>query len=105
MLSLVVGNGVAKLPDQVLPLLFSHRWFQSIDNPDVSGFGLIVPFRGLRDQFLHSLQVITKLFCFLLVLISATRIAASFGPFAHGRPAGADGFGSPHHCYNQELRP
>jgi hypothetical protein len=79
----VVGNGVAKLPDQVLPPLFSHRSFQSIDNRNVSGFGFIVAFCGFRDQFFHPLQVIAKLLCFLLVLIGAAWIAASFGPFAH----------------------
>ena len=54
-LSLVVGNGVAKLLDQVLPLLFVHLWFQSIDNRNVSGLGFIVSFRRLRDQFFHAL--------------------------------------------------
>jgi hypothetical protein len=83
-LLLVVGNGVAKLPDQILPLLFSHRWFHLIDNRNVGRFGFIVSFRGLRDQFFHPPQILTKLLCFLLVLISAARIAAGFGPFAQG---------------------
>jgi hypothetical protein len=79
----VVGNGVAKLPDQILPLLFSHRWLQPIDNRNISGFGFIVSFRGLRDQFFHPLKVVTQLLGFLLVLISATGIAAGFRPFTH----------------------
>jgi hypothetical protein len=82
-LSLVVGNGVAKLPDQVFPPFLSHRWFQPINNRNVSGFGFLVPFRGFCDQFLHPLQVVTKLLRFLLVLIGAAGIAAGFGPFAH----------------------
>jgi hypothetical protein len=103
-LSLVVGNGVAKLPDQILPLLFSYRWFKPIDNPDVGGFGFIVSFCGLRDQLLYSLQVITQLLRFLLMLISATRIAAGFRPFAQDGPCGCRSVPSPYHCYNQELR-
>jgi hypothetical protein len=85
-LSLVVDNGVAKLPDQFLPFLFSHRWFHPIDYRDVGGLGFIVSFRGLSDQFLHPPQVLTKLLRFLLVLISATWIAARFRPFTHSRP-------------------
>jgi hypothetical protein len=69
-LSLVVGNGVAKLPDQFLPSLLSHRWFQPIYYPDVSRLGFVVSLRCFRDQFFHPLQVIAKLLRFLLVLIS-----------------------------------
>jgi hypothetical protein len=82
-LSLVVGNGVAKLPDQFLPLLFTHRWLQPIDNRDVSGFSFVVPFRSLRDQFFYPLQVIAKLLRFLLVLVRAAGITTGFGPLAH----------------------
>lgn len=82
-LSLVVGNGVAKLPDQIFPLLFSHRRLQSIDNRNIDGFGFIVSFRGFSDQLFHSPQVIPQLLRLLFVLLCATGIAASFGPFAH----------------------
>lgn len=77
-LSLVVGNGVAKLPDQIFPLLFTHLWFQSIDNRNISGFGFIVSFRGLGDQLFHSPQVIPKL---LRLLLTAGRCDRDRGEF------------------------
>jgi hypothetical protein len=82
-LLLVVGNGVAKLPDQILPLLFSHPRLQPINDPDVFGLRFFVSDRCLGHELCDSFHVLTKLLGFLLVLISATGIAAGFGPFAH----------------------
>jgi hypothetical protein len=61
-LSLVVVDGVAKLPDQFLSFFLRHFRFQSIDDSDVGGFGLVISFGGFRYQFGDAFQFVAELF-------------------------------------------
>jgi hypothetical protein len=82
-LSLVGGNGVAKLPDQFLSSLFPHFWLEPIDDPHVFWFGFLIPGRCFSHQFFDALHVVAKMLSFLLVLIGSARIATGSGPLAH----------------------
>jgi hypothetical protein len=82
-LSLVVDNGVAKLPDQIHSSSFCHFRFQAIDDPNIFWLCLVISSRGFRYEFGDPLHSVAQNLCFLFILISTPRVAAGFGPFGH----------------------
>jgi hypothetical protein len=73
-LSLVVGNGVAKLPDQFLSFLLRHPRLQPINDANVLRFCISISRRRLGHEFADAFHILAQQSRFVLILIRAAGI-------------------------------